>query len=64
MKLQTWHKPTNQGDFLTKQTISDGPLDEVIITIHAAFFKKETKKKRTVLRMLIWWSIKQYFKRK
>lgn len=61
MKLQTWHKITNQGEFLTKRTISDDSLDEVV-TIHASFFKKPAHKQRFVLRILIWWSIKHYFK--
>jgi hypothetical protein len=63
MKLQTWSKITNGGDFLTKKTISDEPFDEVA-TIHAAFFKKSKEKQRKVLRILIWWAIKQYFKNK
>ena len=58
MRLQTWYKPTNQGDFLTKQTISD-ESSETVVTIHAPFFKKSKRKKRKVLRLLIWWSIKQ-----
>ena len=62
MKLQTWHKRTSQGEFLTKQTISDEPLEEVI-TVHAVFFKKSKSRQRRVLRILIWWAIKQYFKK-
>jgi hypothetical protein len=62
MKLQTWHKLTNQGEFLTKQTLSEEPIEE-IITVHAAFFKKSKKKQRQALRLLMWWAIKQYFKK-
>jgi len=61
MKQQSWYKITNQGEFLRKETISDEPLEEVV-TIHAAFFKKPAHKQRFVLRLLIWWSIKHYFK--
>jgi hypothetical protein len=61
MKLKTWHKITNQGEFLRKETISEEPLEEVV-TIHAAFFKKPARKQRFVLRILIWWAIKNYFK--
>ena len=61
MKLQTWSKITNSGEFLTKQTISEEPLEEVV-TIHAAFFKKPARKQRFVLRILIWWAIKHYLK--
>jgi hypothetical protein len=60
MKLQTWIKITNGGEFLTKKTISEDTVEEVI-TVHAAFFKKNKKKQRKVLRILIWWAIKQYF---
>jgi hypothetical protein len=45
MKLKTWHKITNQGEFLRKETISEEPLEEVV-TIHAAFFKKPARKQR------------------
>ena len=62
MKLQRWHKITTQGEFLTKDTISDEPLEEVV-TIHATFFKKSKSKQRRVIRILIWWAIKQYFKK-
>ena len=61
MKQQSWYKITNQGEFLRKETISEEPLEEVV-TIHAAFFKKAKHKQRLVLRILIWWAIKQYFK--
>ena len=61
MKLQTWHKITNQGEFLRKETIEEAPFEEVV-TIHAAFFKKPARKQRFVLRILIWWAIKNYFK--
>lgn len=61
MKLQTWHKLTNQGEFLTKQTLSEEPLEE-IITVHAAFFKKSKNKQRQGLRLFMWWAVKYYFK--
>ncbi len=61
MKQQSWYKITNQGEFLRKETISDEPLEEVV-TIHSIFFRKSARKQRNVLRMLIWWSIKHYFK--
>jgi hypothetical protein len=61
MKQQSWYKITNQGEFLRKETISDEPFEEVV-TIHAAFFKKPAHKQRFVLRLLIWWSVKHYFK--
>lgn len=37
-------------------------IPEEVIRIHAIFFKKSCKKQRETLRMLIWWSIKHYFK--
>lgn len=61
MKLQTWHKLTNSGEFLFKKTITEDSLEEVV-TVHSAFFKKPVHKQRLVLRILIWWAIKHYFK--
>ena len=61
MKLQTWHKLTNSGEFLFKKTITEDSLEEVV-TVHSAFFKKSVHKQRLVLRILIWWAIKHYFK--
>lgn len=37
-------------------------MPEEVIRIHSVFFKKSYKKQRETLRMLIWWSIKHYFK--
>lgn len=37
-------------------------IPEEVIKIHAVFFKKSYNKQRAVLRLLIWWSIKHYFK--
>lgn len=62
MKLETWTKLTNSGEFLLKKTVSDEPLEEVI-TVHSAFFKKSKRKQRLALRLFIWWAIKQYFKK-
>jgi len=61
MKLQTWSKLTNGGQFLIKKIISEDSIEEVA-TIHSAFFKKPYYKQRIVLRILIWWCIKRYFK--
>lgn len=61
MKQQSWYKITNQGEFLRKETISDEPIEEVV-TIHSVFFRKPYNKQRIVVRLLIWWCIKHYFK--
>jgi hypothetical protein len=37
-------------------------IPEEVIKIHHVFFKKPYKNQRAVLRLLIWWSIKHYFK--
>jgi hypothetical protein len=35
---------------------------EEVIRINAIFFDKPYKKQRATLRLLMWWSIKHYFK--
>jgi len=40
---------------------NDDVMDEVV-RIHTTLFDKSYKKQRKVMRMLIWWSIKHYFK--
>lgn len=40
---------------------NDERMDEVV-RIHRNLFDKSYKKQRKVMRMLIWWSIKHYFK--
>ena len=37
-------------------------MPEEVITVHSIFFKKPYYKQRAVLRLLIWWGIKHYFK--
>lgn len=41
---------------------SDFSLPEEVIRVHAVFFKKPYYKQREVLRLVIWWAIKHYFK--
>jgi hypothetical protein len=33
-----------------------------VVRIYPSFFKKSYRKQRATLRLLIWWSIKRYFK--
>ena len=40
---------------------SNNPMEEVI-KIHHKFFQKPYKNQKAALRLLIWWSIKHYFK--
>jgi len=63
MKLETWTKITNGGEFLFKKTVSDVDEMEIVITVHSEFFKKSKPKQRQALRLFIWWAIKQYFKK-
>lgn len=37
-------------------------MPEEVIRIHANFFEKPPYKQRATLRLLMWWSIKHYFK--
>lgn len=41
---------------------SDFSIPEEVITIKAVFFKKPHYQQRAVLRLVILWAIKQYFK--
>jgi len=40
---------------------NNNPMEEVV-RINALFFKKPYKNQKAALRLLIWWSIKHYFK--
>lgn len=61
MRIETGLRFNNKGMLESEKSIVDEPMEEVI-RIHALFFKKPLKKQRAVLRLLIWWSIKYYFK--
>jgi uncharacterized membrane protein YukC len=37
-------------------------IPKEIFVVKADFFELSAKEKRSMLRMIIWWSIKQYFK--
>ena len=42
--------------------VENGNSMEEVIKIHYKFFQKPYKNQRAALRLLIWWSIKHYFK--
>jgi hypothetical protein len=44
--------------------VDNGPLiaSDEVIRIHWIFFKKPYSKQRAVIRLLVWWAIKHYFK--
>lgn len=58
MKILT-HKYRLNDEFFSNESISGY---EPAVTIHAEFFRVSKKKKRNVLRMIVWWSIKEYAK--
>lgn len=57
------------GNSVTKSLVgfgevpkSDFSLPEEVIKVNAVFFKKPYHKQRAVLRLVIWWAVKRYFK--
>lgn len=57
------------GNSVTKNLVgfgevpkSDFSLPEELIKVNAVFFKKPYHKQRAVLRLVIWWAVKRYFK--
>jgi predicted SnoaL-like aldol condensation-catalyzing enzyme len=40
--------------------VTSGPKE--IVRIYSSFFEESPKKQRQVLRLLIWWAVKHYFK--
>jgi hypothetical protein len=42
--------------------VENGDSMEEVIKIHHKFFQKPYKNQKAALRLLIWWSIKHYFK--
>lgn len=58
-----------EGHSITKNVIGFGEapqshfsLPEEVIRINAIFFNKPYNKQRAVLRLVIWWAVKRYFK--
>jgi hypothetical protein len=60
-QMESSGRLTNSGEMLFYKRIVDKPMDEVI-RIHSEFFNKPYKNQRAVLRLMIWWSVKHYFK--
>jgi uncharacterized membrane protein YukC len=53
------------GHYIGKEIDIDAnkwAIAQEIVAIKAEFFELSAKEKRSMLRMIIWWSIKQYFK--
>ena len=59
MEFHTGHYLDGRKEHLIVE--DDNSLDEVV-RINASFFQKSYNKQRTVLKLLIWWSVKHYFK--
>ena len=58
-----------EGNSITKNMVgfseapkSDFSLPEEVIKVNTVFFKKPYYKQRAVLRLVIWWAVKRYFK--
>jgi hypothetical protein len=51
------------GHYIGKETDTDSwVIAKDVISIKPDFFDLLAKERRVALRMIIWWSIKQYFK--
>lgn len=63
-----WYKSYNMtsnktGHFIGKETDTDSwVIAKDVISIKPDFFDLLAKERRATLRMIIWWSLKQYFK--
>jgi hypothetical protein len=60
-QMESSGRLTNSGEMLFYKRIVDEPMDEVV-RINSLFFNKPYKNQRAVLRLMIWWSVKHYFK--
>lgn len=50
------------GGVQKKSDMKEGIDVEEVFRVNSIFFSKPHNKQRRILRILIWWSIKQYFK--
>jgi hypothetical protein len=65
-----WYKSYNMtthkvGHYIGEEIDIDADkwaIPKEIFVVKADFLELSPKKKRSMLRMIIWWSIKQYFK--
>jgi uncharacterized membrane protein YukC len=65
-----WYKSYNMttnkvGHYIGEEIDIDADkwvIPKEIFVVKADFLELSTKEKRSMLRMIIWWSIKQYFK--
>lgn len=61
MKIETIEGFSSSGNLFKEKIVVDKSMDEVI-RIHRIFFEKPPKKQKAVLKLLISWAIKHYFK--
>lgn len=50
------------ADVLIGENVNKNDYPTEVVTIHHTLFFKTKRKQRAILRLLIWWSIKHYFK--
>jgi hypothetical protein len=61
-KIHRWYDYEITADVHIGENIHENEYPTEVIRIHHTFFFKSKRKQRVMLRLLIWWSIKHYFK--
>lgn len=61
-KRHRWFDYDVTADVHIGENLNQNDYPTEVVTIHHTLFFKSKRKQRVVLRMLIWWSIKHYFK--
>jgi hypothetical protein len=61
-KRHRWFDYDVTADVHIGENLNENDYPTEVVTIYHTLFFKSNRKQRVVLRMLIWWSIKHYFK--
>jgi hypothetical protein len=61
-KKHKWYDYEVTADVHIGENLRANDYPTEVVTVHHTFFFKSKRKQRAVLRLLIWWSVKHYFK--
>lgn len=61
-KSYRWFGYEVTADVHIGENIQENEYPTEVIRIHHTFFFKSKRKQRVMLRLLIWWAVKHYFK--
>ena len=61
-KRHTWFGYDVTADVYIGENLNENDYPTEVIAIHHTFFFKSKRKQRVMLRLLIWWAVKHYFK--